>query len=100
MKNWIKLISISLLMISSASLYADDDHDKARRLLESGEILALEDILKKVREIQPGRVLEVDLETKKGKTIYEIELLNSEGTVFELKFDAKTGQHLSTEKED
>jgi uncharacterized membrane protein YkoI len=100
MKNWIKLILISFSLVVSASLYADDDHEQARRLVESGEILSLQEILDKVREIEPGKVLEVELEKKKNKMIYEIELLNTEGLVLELKFDAKSGQHLSTEKED
>jgi uncharacterized membrane protein YkoI len=100
MKNWIKFILVSLSLVMSASLYADDDHEQARRLLESGEILSLQEILEKVREIEPGKVLEVELEKKKRKMIYEIELLNPEGLVLELKFDAKSGQHLSTEKED
>ena len=99
MKNLFKTISISILMIFSITLYADDNHDEAKRLVESGDILALEIILKKAREIQAGNILEVELETKKGKNIYEIELLNSEGIVYELKFDAETGKHLSTEKE-
>ena len=100
MKNISKLILVGLFITFSISLYADDDHEEAKRLVESGEILALEDVLKSARKIQPGKVLEVELETKKGRKIYEIELLNSDGIVFELKFDAKTGKHLSTEKED
>lgn len=84
----------------SASLYADDDHDEAKRLVESGEILSLQEILTKARKIQPGKILEVELETERNKSIYEIELLNPDGIVLELKFDAKSGQHLSTEKED
>lgn len=99
MNNTIKLITVSLLIILSAALYADDDHDDAKRLLESGEILALEIVLEKARKLRAGKVLEVELETKKGKKIYEIELLDSDGTVYELKYDAKTGEHLSTEKE-
>ncbi|MDH5368818.1 MAG: PepSY domain-containing protein [Gammaproteobacteria bacterium] len=83
----------------SSPLFADDDHNEAKRLVESGEILALEIIMEKARKIQAGKILEVELETKKDKKIYEIELLSPEGIVFELKFDARTGKHLSTEKE-
>jgi len=100
MKNGIKLILLSLSLVMSASLYADDDHEQARRLVESGEILSLQEILERVRQIAPGKVLEVELEKKKNKMIYEIELLNPDGIVLELKFNAKSGQHLSTEKED
>ena len=99
MKNNFKFITACFLVIASSMLYADEDHDEAKRLVESGDILALEVILKKVRELQPGKVLEVEFETKKSKNIYEIELLSPKGIVFELKFDAKTGQHISTEKE-
>ena len=100
MKYTFKHIITGLLIIFSIPLFADDDHDKAKHLMETGEILALEVVLKKAREIQTGKVLEVELKTKNNKQIYEIELLNSKGTVFEFKFDARTGKHLSTEKED
>lgn len=99
MKNSLKLIVTSLLIFLSTPLFADDDHDEAKRLMESGEILALEVVLKKAREIQAGKVLEVELESENNNMIYEIELLSTDGIVFELKFDARTGKHLSTEKE-
>ena len=99
MKNKFTPFIISFVIILSTPLYADDDNDEAKRLVESGEILTLEVILKKARDIQSGKVLEVELERKRSKRIYEIELLAPNGTVFELKFDAKTGEHLSTEKE-
>lgn len=99
-KYIIRFLSIGLLVLLSVNLYADDDHNEAKRLFESGKILALEVILKKAREIQAGKVLEVELENKNGNTIYEIELLNTNGIVFELKFDAKTGELLSTKEED
>ena len=99
MKNKIQILTVSLLLAIASPLLASDDHDKAKRLADSGAILGLEVILKKVREIQPGKVLEVELETKKGKMFYEIEILGDNGNVFEIKFDAKTGKHISTEKE-
>ena len=99
MKNSLKLIVIGLLIFLSTPLFADDDHDDAKRLMESGQILALEVVLKKAREIQAGKVLEVELESENNNMIYEIELLSTDGIVFELKFDARTGKHLSTEKE-
>ena len=98
-KNSVKLIITSLVISLSSPLFADDDHDEAKRLVESGEILALKVILQKVREVQEGKVLEVEFEEKNGKNIYEIELLSPNGTVFELKFDAQTGKHLSTKEE-
>lgn len=80
--------------------YADDDHDQAKRLMDAGDILPLKVILQKARKTHQGKVLEVELEKKKGIKIYEIELLTSDGQVIELKFNAHTGEHLSTEIED
>ena len=75
MKNKFKILVIGFCLVLSAPLSADDDHEEARRLVESGKILELEEVLKKARKIKAGKVLEVELESKRGKMIYEIELL-------------------------
>ena len=95
----IKIILILSLITCSRFAAASDDHDRAKRLLDSGDILPLETILKKVRAIQPGKILEVEFETEHGQKIYEIEILEADGEVVELKIDATTGKHLSTEIE-
>ena len=95
----IKIVFIITLIICSSLAIASNDHNKAKRLLDSGEILPLETIIKKVRAIQAGKILEVEFETEHGQKIYEIELLKSDGKVIELKMDATSGEHLSTEIE-
>jgi len=79
---------------------ASDDHEEARRLQQAGSILPLETILQKAKAIHPGRVLEVELETKHGQHQYEIELLDENGRVWEMKLNAQTGQLLKQEQED
>ncbi len=86
------------LLIGAA--LADDDHLEARRLVEEGAIQPLEKILEQVREKQPGRILEVELEQDDGCYIYEIELLDEEGVVWELVIDAQNGELLKTEQEE
>ena len=88
------------LGIPSGVILADDDHQKARRLLESGEVLPLTVILEKVQVHHQGKILEVELEQKSGKIIYEIEMLNENGIVYELYVDAKTGEVLRTKVDD
>lgn len=100
MKSLYTLLAISILSAVSTMSFADEDHDRAKRLVDTGDILPLEIILQKAQKIQTGKILEVDLENKKGNKIYEIELLTSDGSIIELKFNARTGEHLSTEKED
>lgn len=100
MKTLSKQLAIALLLLLTTMVQADDDHEQAKRLLEAGNILALEIILQKVRHIQSGKILEVELESEDGKNIYEVELLTDEGRILELVFDAQTGEHLATENED
>ncbi|MCW9012310.1 MAG: PepSY domain-containing protein [Gammaproteobacteria bacterium] len=80
--------------------YADNDYIEARQLQESGEILPLESILKRLRQTYPGKVLEVELEKEGGKIIYEIEILTKNGIVKEIYIDAKTGDIVFTEEDD
>lgn len=79
---------------------ADDDHVEAKRLLDSGEILSLEVILKNVRQIYPGKILEVELEKEDEQIVYEIEILDGNGVIKEIYIDAKTGKLLLTKEGD
>ena len=79
---------------------ADDDYIEARRLLDSGEILPLEVILKSVRQIFPGKVLEVELEKEGHQIVYEIEILGDDGVIKEIDIDAKTGKQLFSKEDD
>ncbi|MEO8627780.1 MAG: PepSY domain-containing protein [Betaproteobacteria bacterium] len=79
---------------------ADSDHLIARKLRESGEILPLEKILQRARAAKPGQVIEAELESKKGRYVYEVEILDAAGQVWEVKLDAKTGELIKIERDD
>ncbi len=79
---------------------ADDDYLEARDLVRAGTILPLERILERAQGEHPGRVLEVELEAKHDRYVYEIELLDVEGRVWELYYDASTGEFLKRKEED
>ncbi|MFC3228193.1 PepSY domain-containing protein [Marinibaculum pumilum] len=66
------------------------DHDQARAALEAGEILPLPAILDRVQYEFIGQVLEVELERKDGRWLYEINLLAPDGQVLRLHYDART----------
>ena len=93
-----------LTLLSAGYVIGDDDRDdghrEAQRLLESGAILPLETVLEKARSTQPGRILEVELEREGSRFIYEIELLDEAGVVWELELDAVSGELVKKEKED
>ncbi len=90
------LMMLALLFTPAMS---DDDQSRAIELLQQGEILPLEDILVISRQEIDGHILEVELEQERGEIIYEIEMLDQQGRVWELKIDATNGEILKRERE-
>lgn len=90
---------VSLLGLAVSMSHADVSQSKARALLQSGQILSLERIHQKANLIQPGKIIESELEKKDMRYLYEIEVLDSKGVVWELKLDAKTGQLIKIEED-
>lgn len=76
------------------------DHDDAREAVARGEALPLSEILRIVRRVEPGEVIEVELERNDGRLEYEIEVLTPRGRVRKVTLDARTGAILETEDED
>jgi len=88
------------ILLACLPAVADEDHELARKLRESGAILALEDIARQARAAKPGELLETELEKKHDRYIYEVEILDSAGQVWELKLDAANGRLISMERDD
>ncbi|MFA7097210.1 MAG: PepSY domain-containing protein [Gammaproteobacteria bacterium] len=93
------LAALFMLVTAMGSVVADDDHELARRLRDAGDILPLEKILEEARKVHSGHVLEVDLESRRGSYVYDLEILDDQGVVWEMRFDAKTGRLLKEEME-
>ncbi|MDX2503235.1 MAG: PepSY domain-containing protein [Gammaproteobacteria bacterium] len=95
------VLLVTFLLLSPLRVaLADDDHIEARRLLDAGEILPLEVILKNVRQTFTGRILDIELETEDQQIVYEVELLGEDGIVQEVYIDARTGKVLFTREDD
>ena len=93
------LVGLGLLCATGVALADRRDHDDARALREQGAIVPLEEVLRAATAQHPGRVVEVELERKGEAYVYEIELLDAAGEVWELKYDARTGVLLGEESE-
>jgi uncharacterized membrane protein YkoI len=84
------IVAIALLTASPA--VADGlSAERVRELVERGEILRLEEILKRNEASLGGRIIEVEIEQKRGAYVYEIKVLGSDGRTREIKIDARTG---------
>lgn len=80
-------------------LQADEDYREAQRLRQSGKILPLETIVQRAKAVHPGKLLDIELEHDDGRYVYELELLDERGVVWELEYDAATGTLLKQKRE-
>ncbi len=85
------LLALALLAAPIAPR-ADDDDDG--RGLAFEELVPLEDVLARVRADFGGRVLKVEVETRRRKgavvPVYELKILTATGNVLKLYYDART----------
>jgi len=93
------LVAGLALVVMLARSAGADDHERAHRLRESGDIVPLEQILERALDLYPGRVIEVELEDEGKRQIYEIEIVDPRGVVWELDFDAGSGLLLEEKQE-
>jgi uncharacterized membrane protein YkoI len=71
----------------------DEAHrDEVRRAVESGEIHSLTDILSNLRGKLPGEVAGVEIEHEGGRWRYEFRVVDSQGRLFEVYVDARSGE--------
>ncbi|MCL5974349.1 MAG: PepSY domain-containing protein [Gammaproteobacteria bacterium] len=98
----VQIIGLLLIFSVNASPVMADDvsHSEARMLREAGKILPLETIIEKAKTYRKGEVIDTELERDDGMLIYEIEILDEQGRVWELEFDATNGDLLELELDD
>lgn len=80
--------------------YRHGERERVRELREAGAILPLETILERARAHRTGRILEAELERHRQGYVYEIEMLDAQGRVWELTLDAGSGVLLEDHRED
>lgn len=89
------------LAVAGHTAAHDLSHDEALKLRQEGKILSSQTFIERALQRHPkARLLELELEEKRGRYIYEIELLTAQGQVRELKFDASNGELLEDEEDD
>jgi len=99
--RWLALPLSLALLAGGGAVHADEeDHERARKALEAGEVLPLKTILERVERVYPGQVMDVELEREHagsgGRWIYEIKVLRTGGALVKLKVDARDGRVLGS----
>ncbi len=94
------LVILFLAVVSQVSA-RDLSQDQALKLRKEGKVLSSQTFIERALERHPkARLLELELEEKHGRYVYEVELLTVQGQVRELKFDASSGELLEDEEDD
>lgn len=91
--------------LAAAPAAADSDHvshEEALRLVESGKIRPLQEIIEMLRIKVPGQHLETELEYDDSGSglVYDFKILREGGRVQEVEVDAANGAILTIEDDD
>ncbi|MDH4395079.1 MAG: PepSY domain-containing protein [Limnobacter sp.] len=100
MYAFVLTVLLSVLAPLDAQASGDVSASEVRRLEATGKILPLQTILSKARETKAGRVIDIELESKSGLWIYELELIEDSGRVWEMKINASSGALIKLKEDD
>ena len=92
--------SLIMLLTLFPAVADDVSHKEARLLRESGKIIPLEQIIDIAKSLKAGEVIDSALEENDGRYQYEVEILDANGRVWEMEFDAAGGELLDLELDD
>lgn len=102
MKKLIALSCVAFLGLGSAAAFADDDisRDEAAKLVEQGTIQSLESLEEKALSLKPGTITDRDLDRDDGRYEYTLDITADDGTKWDIKLNAATGEVIKTEQDD
>ena len=89
------LVSCAIATTGISPAYASD-HDHVRADVQAGAALPLGEILKRLPGDYSGRLLDADLEHRRGGSVYELRLLNPSGQVLTVVVNAQNGRILQS----
>ena len=93
------VLSAGVFLGDRAFQLAKIDADEARELKQSGQIMSLETLIAQLRQDYPGQIIEIELDDRDERYVYDIELVDDAGVVIELRIDAATGEVLRYKKD-
>ena len=83
----------TVVTVAASPAGAEEGIPEVRQLYNQGEIRSLAAMVERARERYPAaRLVEAELLRDGERLIYEVELIDAEGVVRELFFDARSGE--------
>ena len=80
-------------IVQNVGMHSDQDH--AREAVREGRVLPLGQVLRRVQQRVPGRMLDANLIESGGRSVYLIKMMTRDGNVAIVSADAATGNILS-----
>lgn len=86
----------AVITMAATPAKAEEGIPEIRQLYRQGEIRSLEAMVERARQRYPeARLVEAELLRDGERLIYEVELIDAEGVVRELFYDARSGEPVS-----
>lgn len=86
-------VAMGIILVTGDAFAGDRlDHDEIKQLRETGQILPMGDVMNSAQTVQPGQLVEAELEREDDAYLYEIKILAADGAVHTLYLDAATGE--------
>lgn len=95
-----RLVLIGSMAFNTGAVGDHLDHDSVKRLCDEGRILSMSDVMRRATLIQPGQLLEAELDRDNGRYVYEIRILDPAGRIHELELDAASGALIESSRDD
>lgn len=91
-----------LILFFTTMVAGDEDVNNRRPVPQTGEIASMEELLSKVRADFSGNILEVELDSEDDDAtwVYEVKILQENGSVSEIEYDATSLNILDVEQGD
>jgi Predicted membrane protein len=96
------ILSATLLAATAGLVQARDiAPEEAVQLLNAGTIQSFEKLNEAALAQHPGGTIDdAELEEKRGRYVYEVEIVDAQGVEWDLDLDAATGEVLKNRKDD
>lgn len=89
----------AILTVLINSRLATASEIDVRSLEKKGEIIKLSQLLEKINKNYLGRIINIELRRNNNRLIYDLQIIDSQGVIWKLSLDAKTGTLLQRNKE-
>ncbi len=100
--RWILTLCLGTVLVTAPEAWSDDKGKKKEKEAPITELVKdakvpIDQAVKTATDTVPGTVVEAELEKKHGKTVWEVEVVGSDGSVTEVHIDAADGTVIDTE---